>query len=71
MNWEQLIKTLGFQPKNDTIGIYQKKYPQFSYAIEIDFSKEQIFQPKYNTVYGIKNKNTGALTYKLYYIDGG
>lgn len=35
------------------------------------FSKEQIFQPKYNTVYGIKNKNTGALTYKLYYIDGG
>ena len=38
MNYKKLIQTLGFTPKENTSGIFQKKYG--SYAIEIDFEKE-------------------------------
>lgn len=37
-----LVKILGFVPKDNTVGIYEKKYQQHNYSIEIDFSKEQI-----------------------------
>lgn len=37
-----LVKILGFVPKDNTVGIYEKKYQQHNYSIEVDFSKEQI-----------------------------
>ncbi len=39
---KNFIKKLGFVPKDNTVGIYEKKYQQHNYSIEIDFSKEQI-----------------------------
>jgi len=38
MDYKKLIQKLGFTPKENTSGIFQKKYG--SYAIEIDFEKE-------------------------------
>ena len=38
MKYKKLIQTLGFLPKENTSGIFQKKYGK--YAIEIDFEKE-------------------------------
>ncbi len=38
MKYKKLIQTLGFTPKENTSGIFQKKYGK--YAIEIDFEKE-------------------------------
>lgn len=37
MNYKNFIQTLGFKPKENTSGIFQKKYN--GYAIEIDFEK--------------------------------
>ena len=37
MNYKKLLQTLGFTPKENTSGIFQKKYG--SYTIEIDFEK--------------------------------
>ena len=39
---KDFIKKLGFAPKDNTVGIYEKKYQQHNYSIEVDFSKEQI-----------------------------
>ncbi|GAL82707.1 type I restriction-modification system DNA-methyltransferase subunit M [Algibacter lectus] len=38
MKYKKLIQALGFTPKENTSGIFQKKYGK--YAIEIDFEKE-------------------------------
>jgi type I restriction enzyme M protein len=38
MKYKKLIQALGFTPKENTSGIFQKKYRK--YAIEIDFEKE-------------------------------
>ena len=41
MKFKKLIQKLGFSPKENTSGIFQKKYTQFdNYTIEIDFEKE-------------------------------
>jgi type I restriction enzyme M protein len=40
MNYKNLIQVLGFLPKENTSGIFYKKYN--TYAIEIDFEKEVI-----------------------------
>lgn len=42
MNIKELIQKLGFLPKNNSVGVYHKKYAQHNYSIEIDFSNEQI-----------------------------
>ena len=42
MDWKNLAKVLGFKPKDNTVGVYEKKYTQCSYAIEIDFDNETI-----------------------------
>jgi len=43
MNYNELITILGFLPKENTSGIYTKKYPKAdNYAIEIDVEKEII-----------------------------
>lgn len=42
MEKDAFISKLGFVPKNGTAGIYEKRYQQHSYSIEVDFSKEQI-----------------------------
>lgn len=43
MHYIKLIKQLGFLPKENTSGIYQKKYPGCnSYALEIDIENERI-----------------------------
>lgn len=43
MESKNLIKKLGFLPKENAVGIFQKKYQEHSnYAIEIDFNKEVI-----------------------------
>lgn len=39
MKYKKLIETLGFTPKENTTGIFQKKYGK--YSIEIDFEKNQ------------------------------
>ncbi len=39
MDYKKLIQTLGFTPKENTSGIFQKKYGK--YAIEVDFDKNQ------------------------------
>ena len=42
MDSKKFLKALGFLPKENTIGVYEKVYKQHDYSIEIDFSKEQI-----------------------------
>ena len=42
MDNKKFLQTLGFIPKNNTVGIYEKNYKQHDYSIEIDFEKEQI-----------------------------
>ena len=43
MNNKKLIQTLGFVPKENSSGVFQKKYSKVDgYAIEIDFEKEVI-----------------------------
>ncbi len=43
MIYKNLIKKLGFTPKENTSGIYQKKYTGCGdYCIEVDFEKEKI-----------------------------
>ena len=42
MDLKKLVQILGFTPKNNTVGVYEKVYKQHDYTIEIDFSKEQI-----------------------------
>lgn len=39
---KKLVQALGFTPKNNTVGVYEKVYKQHDYSVEIDFSKEQI-----------------------------
>ena len=39
---KRLITLLGFQPKDGVVGIYEKKYSQHNYSIEIDFNRKQI-----------------------------
>jgi type I restriction enzyme M protein len=40
MDSKKLIRALGFSPKENTLGIFQKKYSKINnYAIEIDFEK--------------------------------
>lgn len=41
MDVKKLIQSLGFQPKENTVGIFIKKY-QNNYCLEIDFQKEII-----------------------------
>lgn len=42
-NYKELIKTIGFSPKNGTTNIYYKEYKNHNnYIINIDFSKEKI-----------------------------
>ncbi len=40
MNEKKLIQALGFNPKENTLGIFHKKYD--GYAIEVDFDKKQL-----------------------------
>ena len=41
MDHKKLIQILGFSPKENTTGIYYKKYPNASdYVLEIDFERE-------------------------------
>lgn len=43
MDIKKLLLTLGFKPKNNTVDVYAKAYPQHSgYVIEVDFSKKSI-----------------------------
>jgi type I restriction enzyme M protein len=43
MDYKQLITMLGFSPKENTVGIFSKKYPQVDdYCIEVDFEKQAI-----------------------------
>ena len=42
MDKKAFVSKLGFIPKDNTVGIYEKKYQQHNYSIEIDFSKEQV-----------------------------
>lgn len=43
MPYKKLIKKLGFTPKENTSGIFQKKYSECNdYVIEIDFEKENL-----------------------------
>ncbi len=42
MEKKDFLIFLGFIPKNGTVDIYEKKYPNFSYSIEVDFSREKI-----------------------------
>ena len=42
MDKKAFVSKLGFIPKDNTVGIYEKKYQQHNYSIEIDFLKEQI-----------------------------
>lgn len=39
MDYKRLIQALGFTPKNNATGIFQKKYKK--YALEVDFEKNQ------------------------------
>lgn len=39
MDYKKLIQVLGFTPKNNATGIFQKKYGK--YALEVDFEKNQ------------------------------
>lgn len=39
MQYKKLIQAVGFTPKNNATGIFQKKYG--NYAIEVDFEKNQ------------------------------
>lgn len=48
MNYKNFIQTLGFKPKENTSGIFQKKYN--GYAIEIDFE---------NSIFNFGNKIKG------------
>jgi len=40
MKHKELIQLLGFKPKENTSGIFQKKYK--NYFVEVDFIKNQI-----------------------------
>lgn len=41
MDYKKLIQTLGFTPKENTIGIFHKKYSSCdNYCLEVDFEKE-------------------------------
>lgn len=42
MDKKAFVSKLGFVPKDNTVGIYEKKYQQHNYSVEIDFLKEQI-----------------------------
>lgn len=42
MDKKAFVSKLGFVPKDNTVGIYEKRYQQHNYSIEVDFSKEQI-----------------------------
>lgn len=42
MDKKVFVSKLGFKPKDNTVGIYEKTYQQHDYSIEINFSKEQI-----------------------------
>ena len=42
MDKKAFVSKLGFVPKDNTVGIYEKTYQQHDYSIEINFSKEQI-----------------------------
>lgn len=42
MDKKAFVSKLGFIPKDNTVGIYEKKYQQHNYSVEVDFSKEQI-----------------------------
>lgn len=53
---KNLIKKLGFLPKENAIGIFQKKYQKHdNYAIEVDFNKEVI---NYGKLITSENKTT-------------
>lgn len=44
MNYKNFIQKLGFIPKENTSGIFYKKYTTCNnYAVEIDFDKENFF----------------------------
>ena len=54
--YKGIIKALGFLPKENTAGIFEKKYLQHdNYAIEIDFNKEFI---NYGTLIKSDSKTT-------------
>ena len=44
MNYKNLLIALGFSPKENTVGVFLKKYPQAGdYAIEVDLEKQTIY----------------------------
>jgi len=56
MNNKQLLLKLGFTPKENTVGIFIKKYPLHdNYCLEIDFEKENI---NYGNLITSENKTT-------------
>ena len=40
--YKELLRVLGFQPKENAVDVYAKTYPNHRYVIEVDFQKEQI-----------------------------
>ena len=40
--YKELLRVLGFQPKENAVDVYAKMYPNHRYVIEVDFQKEQI-----------------------------
>lgn len=42
MNKKDFVRAIGFKPKNNAVGVYEKKYEQHNYSLEVDFSKEKI-----------------------------
>ena len=40
--YKELLRALGFQPKENAVDVYAKTYPAHRYVIEVDFQKEKI-----------------------------
>lgn len=40
--YKDLLRVLGFQPKENAVDVYAKTYPAHRYVIEVDFQKEKI-----------------------------
>ncbi len=40
--YKDLLRVLGFQPKENAVDVYAKTYPNHQYVIEVDFQKQKI-----------------------------
>jgi len=47
MQFKDLIKKIGFEPKENTSGVFYKKYPICdNYCIEVDIDNEKLYYGK-------------------------